>query len=768
MKILKFGGKSLAKKHAGTEQELLENLEAVLFQEFPNGKISGNDFVMGDVNGNSGSSLKVCLVGGKRGCWKDFATDEGGTAIALFAANFKLNIKTDLALVLSKIETILEKIGKQSAMPLPVQPKVNHALKKVAEWDYLYADGKYCWTIIRFEDAIGCKSIRPYNRYTQEYGAHPCPRPLYNLPGIAKSEVVIIVEGEKCAQALIEEGYCATTAMGGANTQSGKTNWSPLKGKVILVWPDNDEPGKKYALNCAVAALSAGAKSCDILSIPEGLSEGWDVADALMESSAFDVDAFIKDGERLPISIPNAFDLTEAFKSVEYLTEHNIAVVLAEQHAIDWKYCPIWGRWYFWDGWRWVHDQVLAFNYLARQVCHAASMFAKSPSFRAKIASASTSSNIERLARADPAHATSVEKWDTDPLLLNTTGGIVDLRTGKLSAHDRLRFLTKTATATPQGTCQQWLAFLKAITNDNQEFIAYLQRVLGYCLTGLTTEHALFFLYGTGANGKSVFLNVVSTIMGDYAKTAPMDTFMEARADRHPTDLAGLCGVRFVCASETEQGRRWSESKIKSITGGDKISARFMRQDFFEFTPQFKLLIAGNHKPAISNVDEAMSRRIHLVPFTVFIPPEKRDKHLTTKLLKERDGILAWMVEGLMKWRELDGLHPPEIVTKATRDYLEAEDAIGRWLDDCCVKNSAAFSSSNGLFRSWKHWAEDCGEYVGSQRKLSEQLMARGFERAVEGQARGFRGVQIKAVFGPSGAMDSGHKIDGHALESQM
>jgi putative DNA primase/helicase len=147
--------------------------------------------------------------------------------------------------------------------------------------------------------------------------------------------------------------------------------------------------------------------------------------------------------------------------------------------------------------------------------------------------------------------------------------------------------------------------------------------MVGYCLTGVTSAHALFFLYGTGANGKSVFANVISTILGDYAATASMDTFVETRGDRHPTDLAGLRGARFVTAIETEQGRRLNESKVKAITGGDKISARFMRQDFFEYSPQFKPVIVGNHKPAIRNIDEAMKRRMHMIPFTVTIPPGK-------------------------------------------------------------------------------------------------------------------------------------------------
>ena len=538
--------------------------------------------------------------------------------------------------------------------------------------------------------------------------------------------------------------------MMGANAPSSKTDWSPLKYKNILIWPDNDVAGNDYAISCAKAALAAGANACDILIIPEGMPVAWDAADALISTNHFDVDDFIENGERLPFTHTNNLLLADAFEKGDWETEDGIASVLSDLHGDNWKYCAGWGQWFYWDGRRWQHDKILVFNYLVREVCREASMLAndKSQSLRAKIASAATVSNIERLARADPKHATPIEFWDADPMLFNTTCGIIDLKTGILLPHERAKYLTKSATACPIGDCPLWLDFLLVITDNNLELISYLQRVIGYCLTGLTSEHALFFLYGTGANGKSVFLNVISVILGDYAKTAPMDTFMDSRSDRHPTDLAGLRGARFVCAIETEQGRRWNEAKIKAITGGDIISARLMRQDFFEFSPQFKLLIAGNHKPSISNVDEAMSRRFHLIPFTVFILPEKRDKHLTEKLLKERDGILAWAVQGLMKWHELGGLFPPEIVTKATRDYLDAEDSVGRWLEDCCEIELPAFCSSKSLFESWKSWAEEYGEYVGSFRKLSDQLIARKFEQFRQDKVRGYRGIRLKENFG--------------------
>jgi putative DNA primase/helicase len=249
----------------------------------------------------------------------------------------------------------------------------------------------------------------------------------------------------------------------------------------------------------------------------------------------------------------------------------------------------------------------------------------------------------------------------------------------------------------------------------------------------------------TGANGKSVFVNTIAAILGAYATNAPMDTFMAVHGERHPTDMAGLRGARLVTSIETEQGRRWAESRLKALTGGDKISARFMRQDFFEFIPQFKLVVAGNHKPSIRTIDEAMRRRLHLVPFTVTIPPKRRDKTLPERLLAERDGILAWAVQGCLEWQRI-GLQPPPAVMAATEEYFEAEDALGRWLDECCQLGPNHTALSAALYASWKTWAEAAGEFIGSQRRLSDLLIARGFAKcrhAHEG-ARAFQGLKLR------------------------
>jgi putative DNA primase/helicase len=260
----------------------------------------------------------------------------------------------------------------------------------------------------------------------------------------------------------------------------------------------------------------------------------------------------------------------------------------------------------------------------------------------------------------------------------------IELKTGVNRPARREDMCTKIAAVAPKNTAiPVWNEFLDRITDRDIELRDYLQRVAGYCMTGHTVEHVLFFLYGTGANGKSVFVNTLTAIWGTYAAVAPMTTFMASHTDQHPTDLAMLRGVRLVVAQETEIGRYWAEARIKSITGGDPITARFMRADFFTYTPQFKLIIVGNHKPALRNIDEAIRRRIHLVPFTVTIPPAERDKNLFDKLKTEWPGILQWAVEGSLAWRKA-GLAPPHAVTAATDEYLAEEDAVARWIDECC------------------------------------------------------------------------------------
>lgn len=406
------------------------------------------------------------------------------------------------------------------------------------------------------------------------------------------------------------------------------------------------------------------------------------------------------------------------------------------------RYVSAWGKWLFWTGTHWQFDETLCAVDLVRRVCREAAAACNKQKVAAQIASAKTVTAVERLARADRRLAGTVEQWDADLWLLNTPDGVIDLRTGHRGPHRPEYYMTKITSVGPGGECPRFRAFLDRITNGDAELQAYLCRMLGYALTGDTREHALFFAHGTGANGKSVLLSTVSGILGSYHRTAPIETFVASNTERHPTDLAGLRGARLVTATETEEGRRWAESRIKQLTGGDAVSARFMRQDFFEYQPNFKLVIAGNHKPSLRCVDEAIRRRFHLIPFAVTIPIEERDQELTEKLKAEWPGILRWLIQGCLDWQR-GGLRPPKAVLDATDAYLEAEDAIAAWIDDQCAREPGAWESSSDLYASWKIWAERAGENPGSMKRFAQTLEARGYCRHKKTHGQGFDGLRI-------------------------
>ena len=259
-------------------------------------------------------------------------------------------------------------------------------------------------------------------------------------------------------------------------------------------------------------------------------------------------------------------------------------------------------------------------------------------------------------------------------------------------------YITKRTAVAPGDGCPLWRTFLARVTDDDIQLQAFLQRAIGYALTGFTRDHAMFFLYGLGANGKSVFLNTVTGILASYHRTAPAELLLASKHDRHPTELAGLVGCRLVTATETEGGRRWAEAKIKLLTGGDEVSARFMGMDFFSFTPRFKLVWSGNAKPTLNRVDEAIRRRLNLVPFTVTIPRTERDPELTEKLRAEWPGVLQWAIDGCAEWQEF-GLAPPKAVTSATDEYLAAQDTVKNWMMECTVEDFTVETRVVGIVR---------------------------------------------------------------------
>jgi putative DNA primase/helicase len=431
-------------------------------------------------------------------------------------------------------------------------------------------------------------------------------------------------------------------------------------------------------------------------------------------------------------------------------SEEALALTFVDRHAGELRHVSMWGRWMLYDGKVWKFDEKRRTFSLARTICRELAATINNSKEAKSIANAKTRAAVMSLVSDDQRVAGTVDQWDVDPWLLNTPDGTVDLRSGDIRPHRAEDHITKCTAVAPDANCPtpMWTDFLKRVTADDEQLQEYLARMCGYALTGLTTEHALFFLHGGGANGKSVFLNTVADIMGDYHCTAPIETFTITTHDRHPTELAMLRGARLVTSTETEEGRPWAESRIKQLTGGDKISARFMRQDFFEYTPQFKLGISGNHKPGLRSVDEAIKRRMNLIPFLVTIPEEERDVELRTKLKAEWPGILAWMIKGCAFWQTI-GLVPPKVVVVATNAYLSEEDAFKIWMEEYCDIDRGAWTPVTQLFYSFQYWAETNKEHVGTSKKFSQKLETMGFERMKQNGKRGFLGIRLKAEPGP-------------------
>lgn len=423
-------------------------------------------------------------------------------------------------------------------------------------------------------------------------------------------------------------------------------------------------------------------------------------------------------------------DRAEALASRIEITEDALALAFCEAQPLL-RYVQRWNRWMRWGGARWIEDDTLeVFDLIRRHNRRtvAASRDKDATAFcRAQAVAA-----VERLAKSDRRYAATVDQWDSDDWLLNTPGGVVDLRTGDLLPHDPGLYLTKCTTAAPGGECPTWHRFLEDITAGDADFAAFLQRVFGYALSGVTVEHVLFFIYGPGGNGKGTLLNTITRILGDYATVATMEAFTDSKSERHPTDLAMLRGARLVTAQETEEGRAWAEAKIKALTGGDPITARYMRQDFFTFVPKFTLVIAGNHKPRLKNVDEAIRRRLHLLPFLQRFSRSRCDKSLGDRLMAEAGGILQWMIDGCLAYQR-DGLKPPAVVVNATAEYFAAENLFEQWLTDCCERGPEFWEPPSMLFTDWKRYANDANENPGNKNQFAERLAAAGF---IQGNSR--------------------------------
>ncbi|MGE7932148.1 phage/plasmid primase, P4 family [Viridibacillus arvi] len=429
------------------------------------------------------------------------------------------------------------------------------------------------------------------------------------------------------------------------------------------------------------------------------------------------------------------------------LTDLGNAERIAYEYGHVIRYIPSVG-WYIWNGKYWEYDEKGKLHRLVAKVVR--KLGESNDETEQKWARHCEKHNVRESAIKDLKILVPGDRSDFDrhKYLLNIENGVLDLKTGKLQPHNRELSLTKITNITfdESAKCPEWLSFLEQIFLGDKELIEYMQRLIGYSLTGEISEQIMVFLIGGGSNGKSTFINTIKDIMGEYGKQAKSDTFIKKKETGANNDIARLVSSRFVSAIESEDGEQLSEAFVKQITGGEPVLARFLRQEYFEFIPEFKVFFTTNHKPVIKGVDEGIWRRVKLVPFNLQLPKEKRDLKLAEKLSLEMSGILNWAIEGCLKWQH-SGLCEPVIVKKATGDYKEDMDILGPFLYECCYVPmiDEVKIEAKELYEIYFNWCHKTGEHALKNRAFYRMLETKGFKKKKGNQNKTFiHGVTLK------------------------
>jgi putative DNA primase/helicase len=559
------------------------------------------------------------------------------------------------------------------------------------------------------------------------------------------------IDGDELARAVAQ---VAAAALLGRHWPNGSRHSAALALSGMLLrarWAADDVERFILAVGSAAQDEETSSRLQDVVSTAQRFSTEQPVTGGSTLAELIGDDIVSKVREWLQLESPVIVD-----GSLHH-TDMGNAQRLIERHGTNLRYCFDSGKWLTWNGRCWATDNDGQVERLAKETIK--SMYCEAGcstniSDRGNLAKHALKSEAEgrlhamvNLAKTEPSVPVSQSMLDADPWLLNCQNGTIDLRTGKLLAHHRNNLCTKEVAIAfdPDAQCPTWSAFLNRVMADNRALVKFLQRAVGYALTGMTTEQVLFFLYGTGANGKSTFIETCRNLVSDYAQQADFDTFVPKENGHPRNDLARLTGARFVAAVEAAQGRQLAENVIKQATGSDTITARFLYREYFEFTPQFKLFLVANHKPVVVGTDEAIWRRIRLIPFTVTIPPDERDKQLLEKLHRELPGILAWAVRGCLDWQR-DGLGEPEAVSNATAAYRREMDVMADFIDEHCVLGEHETEDAGLLYEKFKEWSLQNGEGAATQKKFGAQLRERGFEAGKKRGSRCWFGLRLRHV----------------------
>jgi len=464
------------------------------------------------------------------------------------------------------------------------------------------------------------------------------------------------------------------------------------------------------------------------------------------------------DVEEVKRIVANASQYGKAAMPLE-LTDAGNAKHMAELFRDELRYVVDKQEWIRWNGRYWAPanydvDMIAYAKRTAASIKEVASTIADTQAQREALEHAKQSAGAARLRAmidllpSEPGIAISSDKLNNQPMLLPVANGVVDLATGKLLTPDPAWLLTKATTVTfdPQAICPTWELFLKVVCNGDKELIRFLQRAVGYTLTGKTTEQCILLLLGRGANGKSTFLNILRALLGEYAAQAQAEIILDRKiksSGAATEEIARLAGKRLVAISEIEDGRSLNEAQVKVLTGGDWITARLLYKGSFEFLPTHKLWAAANHEPIITGTDLGIWRRILKVRFSVTIPKEKRDPELESKLLAELQGILNWALQGTKYWQQ-EGLNPPEVVIKATEEYRSDMDYVEGWIQERCVRSTDARLLFSEGYPDFSAWATDLHGAKYTKKRFGQLLKEKGFGIDTTTPNRVYLGLKLK------------------------
>ncbi|MCH8909463.1 MAG: hypothetical protein IH867_01865 [Chloroflexi bacterium] len=432
-------------------------------------------------------------------------------------------------------------------------------------------------------------------------------------------------------------------------------------------------------------------------------------------------------------------------------TDSGNATRLIDNFGEDLRYCHQWGKWLVWDGMRFKPDEADA---ITRKAMAANKIFAdiaeefiedyeRAVEIRKWARTSESSAKLDaaiKVAKSDPRVVVSPDDLDSNPWALNVRNGTVNLRTGLLERHDRKALQTKLAEVNfaENARAPKWEQFLKVVTKGNKELESFLQQLVGYSLTGSVEQEIFMLLLGDGQNGKSKFVETIRFVLGDYAQQADFSSFLASDSDRVRNDIARMKGARFISASEPNQGRNLDESLMKQLTGGDRITARYLHREFFEFDPTRKLWLVANHMPGIEGTDDGIWRRIVVLPFSVTIPESERDTKLLGKLVAESSGILNWAIQGCLDWQR-NGLVVPDIVRGAIGGYRAEMDSMQRFIVEMCETDPKAEVLVSDLYSAYHSWAEAESLRPKTTKQFATSLKAKGFP-----SARGTGGVRMR------------------------